>query len=732
VRFRTKLLLPTISTSLLLILFIIIVGVLVYRNLEIQNQARDKLARASAALVLSSAIDSLASTAKIIDVKKTLANALDLENQFEVLDFVSGYSDNQKLNFVNVYDRYLALFARSDNPGDFGHNDELHTRLIKSTKSKSPSYFVAPYQNELAIIHVVPIYSINGFSGALVVGRYINHSFLNVIQGDHHLEMQVMYAGLPWGDQHIDGKLMDVGNIEQLVDSDISFQLKVPDQEEYAELLSTLANILAIVVFTTCIILYLSYKSLKHISDQIEFVSKGVPLLAKGNFPETTDHVSDGDDISSMIFAIQTANRAINKYTAELNNALKDKIQVNTELEYAKNAAVEMAIAKSQFLSNMSHEIRTPMNGVLGLLELIDINALKSDDKELVKTAKQSGKDLIRIVNDILIFSKLDVDKDELELRTFCLKEEMERDVRLLAPAFEDNGIYFSVQMDIDEECKWVHADSTRLGQVVKNLLGNAIKFGATGGTVHYQVRCCTVDKENAQLSVDVVDEGIGIEADQIPSLFEGFKQADGSMSRRFGGTGLGLAICRKLVELMGGNISVESKVGQGSRFYFSIPIKIASAPAIEVTQKPPPIVGKNLDLEGKRNLLLVEDNKVNAMVARGLLKKMGLKADLALDGQEALDALKNKTYHLILMDCQMPVMDGYEATKRIREQKLDVAIVAMTANAMPGDREKCLSVGMDDYIAKPLGMEKFAQVIEKWLFATSSEGGDAPKQNQA
>ncbi|OUS30214.1 hypothetical protein A9Q99_06995 [Gammaproteobacteria bacterium 45_16_T64] len=717
-KLRTKLLLPTLSISCLLVLFIVVIAILGYRNLEIQTQARNDMAQASAALVIDGAVNSLSSIAQVISGKQNLVNSLELDNQFEVLDIIGAFSDHSGLDFVNVYDRYLTLFSRSDSPGDFGHLDELIPQLNIVMKSRVATFYMLPYLDKLTLLHIVPLESINGFSGVLVVGRFVNASFLHVKQGEQTFDMQVVYGNVPFEVGLEGDAYLKVDVIEDLVVSGVSFYVKVSDTDERADIFTAFAVMLILVVIASSLILFHSYRSLDHISDRIVAVSKGVPLLAKGEFPSVSEDMLEGDEIGSMVLAIQDANGAIIDYTEKLNKALKDKIVANNQLERAKNSAVEMAIAKSQFLSNMSHEIRTPMNGVLGLIELIDASVLSDEDKGLVKTAKQSGKDLIRIINDILIFSKLDVGKDELELRPFCLKDELERDVQLLTPSFKEKKIFFSVQLDIDEECRWLCGDSTRLGQVTKNLLGNALKFSLEGGIVHYQVVCRAIDDAHAQLDVNVIDEGVGIDEDQLDTIFDSFRQADGSVTRRFGGTGLGLAICQKLVELMGGEIGVESVINQGSRFYFSIPILIASEQNKEAGSgvEEVKITSRYFDQADDCHLLLVEDNQVNVIVARGMLKKMGLRIDVATNGEEALDALKKKNYRLIFMDCQMPVMDGYQATKQIRLDGNDIPIVAMTANAMPGDREKCLAAGMNDYITKPLAVPKVSEALEQWL----------------
>ncbi len=233
-----------------------------------------------------------------------------------------------------------------------------------------------------------------------------------------------------------------------------------------------------------------------------------------------------------MVNAIEIANQAINHYISELNFSLEEKTQANIELKKSKDAAIEMAIAKSQFLSNMSHEIRTPLNSVLGLLEVIDTSLLSDYDKKLVNTARDSGKDLVDIINDILIFSKLDIAKEKLKVSATCIEKKLNKNLEALQSVFDDKHIKLSRRIEISPTCEWVRCDMTRLGQVIKNLLGNALKFSHEGGEVHFLVTCNQKDKNSSELFVSVVDNGIGISTEHMKSIFDSFKQADGSLTR--------------------------------------------------------------------------------------------------------------------------------------------------------------------------------------------------------
>lgn len=402
-----------------------------------------------------------------------------------------------------------------------------------------------------------------------------------------------------------------------------------------------------------------------------------------------------------------------------LNQSLTTEIAhvktMEEQLVKAKEHAERMSRTKGDFLANMSHEIRTPMNGVIGTLQLLEDTPLTAEQLEYVSVAYKSADALLSILNDVLDLSKIEAGKLKFEAIPYDLREVVKDVVVLYALKAEQTGIYLNSEIDEGVPAR-VIGDPTRMRQVLVNLISNAIKFTHEGG-VNVRIKLKLKDEKEVLLRIEVEDTGIGIPLRKHQKLFLAFSQADGSTTRKYGGSGLGLAIVRQLVELMHGNLGVESELGEGSKFWFVIPMNIASEEQLNATDAP--VVNQKFELTGR--VLLVEDNPINQMVAKKMLEKIGVKSELANDGVEALERLSREKFDAVLMDCQMPNMDGFATTKVWREQELladngRLPIIAMTANVMEGDRERCLASGMDDYLGKPVRQAELGSILQRWL----------------
>ena len=398
------------------------------------------------------------------------------------------------------------------------------------------------------------------------------------------------------------------------------------------------------------------------------------------------------------------------------------------QLGRARIEALSANQAKTEFLATMSHEIRTPLNGVLGVTQMLQDSGLDEEQARLAKTIRTSGEVLLRILNDVLDLSKIEAGKMDLEPVDFDTAELVQASASLWRPRAEEKGLRFIVEQSKNGPRR-VHGDPVRVKQVLFNLIGNAIKF-TSQGCVETHIRTLPLTPGRCVLRVEVHDTGCGIPKQAQPKLFTAFTQADGATSRKYGGTGLGLTICRRLVELMSGTIGFSSEPGTGSTFWFEVPLKIAASAERSVAPPSPgaPERDSAASAEGSGpRILVAEDNPINQEVIRGFLKFRGWNCDVAEDGAQAVELFNAENYDLILMDIQMPGMDGLEATQRIRSlggRGVRIAIIALTANAMRGDERRCLAAGMNGYVSKPIDRPKFFAEIDRVLEESALASG--------
>ena len=441
----------------------------------------------------------------------------------------------------------------------------------------------------------------------------------------------------------------------------------------------------------------------------VALVVSGAIVRRLHHLIEATQSVAAGDYDHALF---EESNDEIGTLAASFNTMTEALDQSRTELKKA-------SAVKGDFLAHMSHEIRTPMNGVVGVLDLLKETSLNEDQSQLVKTMQTCSSSLLTIINDILDYSKIESGMMVFNRTRLDLGELLDNVVYLYDGQASQKGLELTSSLK-SENARFVLGDEVRIMQILNNLVSNAIKF-TSRGAVTLEARCTSSEQNQLSICFSVQDSGIGIAPESVDDVFNDFVQADTSTTRRYGGTGLGLSISHRLTTLMNGRLWLESTLGVGTTFYCELPLEAAEAPVateLKATQVDKKDAPKARESFSDLRVLLVEDNEVNQFVARSMLAKLGCKVETAANGQLAVELYRERDFQIVFMDCQMPVMDGFTATRTLREHEQDgahVPIIALTANALQEDREQCLAAGMDDYLAKPIRIQALHQALSKW-----------------
>ncbi|NQD78866.1 response regulator [Pseudomonas sp. CrR14] len=466
-----------------------------------------------------------------------------------------------------------------------------------------------------------------------------------------------------------------------------------------------LLKVALLVLFALLLTFLLARRLARHLSQPLSAMNDAVKAIQSGNYQTTLPEVGDGE--------LAVLARHINNLASGLNNAALEQQQAMTLLIKAREESELANRAKSDFLAMMSHELRTPMNGVLGMLQLLETTELNQEQHEYAALASESTEHLLKVINDILDFSRIERGALELELISFNLPVLLKTSLQAFQHSAQQRGLTLHLELGEALPSLQVQGDPTRLRQILVNLIGNALKF-TERGEVRVEANWQALDNQVLWFTCSVHDTGIGISGERLDTMFDAFQQADNSISRRYGGTGLGLPIARTLAERMGGTLTARSEPGHGSCFTLEIPLPFSAqqpAPRPEVSS-PGPALQQTL------SVLLVEDNPVNQTVIEAMLRSLGYQVTLVADGAQAVSAVQRESFAAVLMDCRLPIMDGYEATRRIRKLAAmgQVPIIALTANALQGDREACLQAGMNDYLAKPFKRAELQELLDRWL----------------
>jgi signal transduction histidine kinase/CheY-like chemotaxis protein len=457
-------------------------------------------------------------------------------------------------------------------------------------------------------------------------------------------------------------------------------------------------------LFALLLTFLLARQLARRLAQPISDMGQALQALQSGNYQPPLAETATGE--------LGDLARHINKLALSLADASHEQQLAMTQLIKTREEAEQASRAKSDFLAMMSHELRTPMNGVLGMLQLLETTEMTQEQDEYAALATESTEHLLKVINDILDFSRIERGALELERIPFNLLELLQGSIQVFQHSAQQHGLHLTLENQPGLEQFEVQGDPTRIRQILVNLLGNALKFTEDGG-IRIETHWQPLDNEVLWFTCAVHDSGIGIAPQRLERMFDAFQQADSSISRRYGGTGLGLSIARTLAERMGGTLHARSTEGQGSVFTLEIPLPFSLRTHTEEPGNQP------LGHYGEgQEVLLVEDNPVNQTVIEAMLRSLGYRVSLVSDGVQAVHSASQCAYAAVLMDCRLPVMDGYEATRQIRQLHTysKTPIIALTANALQGDREACLQAGMNDYLAKPFKRADLERILLRWL----------------